>query len=239
MRGKVTPSPILVAGGTRGTGLLVVRLLESNGFPVRVLARDPTRAKAHLGPAIEVVSGDITKPETLTGSVQHASHIIFTAGVRSGRYAREDVVRATDYQGVVNTLDAARATGFSGRFVYMNSLGITRSSLPAILLNALKKNTLVWRRRAEEGIRASGLDYAIVRVGFLLNAHGGQRAVHVTQDALPLSVRYRIARADVAKVLVEAMQQPRASRVTFSAVWGKDRRRSDWAKLLTDLKPDP
>jgi uncharacterized protein YbjT (DUF2867 family) len=170
--------------------------------------------------------------------VQGVAHIIFTAGIRSGRYAREDVVKATDYQGVVNTVDAARATGFTGRFVYMNSLGITRSSIPGLLLNALKKNTLLWRRRAEEGIRASGIDYAIVRVGFLMNDQAGQHAVRVTQESLPLSIHNRIARADVAEALVEAAHHPATSRVTVDIVWGKGRRRESWTALFADLKPD-
>jgi uncharacterized protein YbjT (DUF2867 family) len=234
----MTHSPILVAGGTRGTGLLVVELLESRGFRVRVLARDPIRAKADLSAAVEIVAGDITKADTLPAAVKGVSHIIFTAGIRSGRYAREEIVKATDYQGVLNTVDAARATGFSGRFVYMNSLGITTSSIPAILLNALKKNTLVWRRRAEEGIRASGVDYAIVRVGFLLNSQAGQHAVRVTQDSLPLAIRNRIARADVSEALVEAVHHPAASRATFDVVWGKGRHRESWKTLFAELKPD-
>ena len=37
--------PVLVIGGTRGAaGLLIARLLHSQGVPVRVLARDRTRA---------------------------------------------------------------------------------------------------------------------------------------------------------------------------------------------------
>lgn len=234
----MTDAPILVAGGTRGTGLLVVQLLESKGRRVRVLARNPTRAKTNLSPAVEVVPGDITKPETLTAAVQGTSHIIFTAGVRSGRISREEIVKATDYQGVVNTLEAARATGFGGRFIYMNSLGITAPSLLGTLLNLYKRNTLVWRRHAEEGIRASGVEYAIVRVGFLMNGPAGQHELRVTQDALPLALRNRIARADVAEALVAAMLHPAASRVTFDTVWRRSGRREDWSKLLSELKPD-
>lgn len=228
----------LVVGGTRGTGLLIARLLLQHGYRVRVLARDPAEATPRLGSAIDVTAGDITKADTLPPAVQGASHIIFTAGVHSGRIARESLVRTTDYQGVLNTLAAARSAGFGGRFLYMNSIGVTTPSRTASLLNFLKRNTLVWRRRVEDEIRASGLDYTIIRVGFLLNSPSGQHAVAVSQGALPLAPRYRIARADVAEAFVAALQHPRALRATFEIVSGKGNRREDWSVLLSRLKPD-
>jgi uncharacterized protein YbjT (DUF2867 family) len=234
-----TQEPVLVIGGTRGTGLLIARLLLLRGYRVRVLARDPARAATQLDPAIEVVTGDLTKRETLPAAVSGASHIVFTAGVHSGRYAPESLVKATDYQGVLDTLTAARSVGFAGRFVYLNSIGVTRPSLAATLLNLFKRNTLVWRRRVEEEIRRSGLDYTIIRVGFLLDRPAGQRAVTVSQDDLPLSPRHRIARADAAEVFVEALQRPQASRTTFDIVWGYGPRREDWSVLFGRLKPDP
>jgi uncharacterized protein YbjT (DUF2867 family) len=231
--------PILVVGGSRGTGLLIAQLLQRRGFAVRVLARNPDQAAAQLGSAIEVVGGDMTRPDTLPLAVQGVKHVICTAGVRSARPARESDVRATDYQGVLNVVAAARAAGFRGRFMYMNSIGVATFSISAAFLNLLKSNTLVWRRRLEGEIRASGLDYTIIRAGFLVNATPGQRAVLVSQGALPLSPRYVIARADVAEAFAAAMEQPRASRATFEVVWGKGRRTEDWNTLLSNLKPDP
>jgi uncharacterized protein YbjT (DUF2867 family) len=229
---------VLVIGGTRGTGLLTAHLLVERGHTVRVLARDPAEAALRLNPAIELIAGDITRPDTLGPAVQGATTIIFTAGVHSGRIARESLVRATDYQGVLNTLAAARETGFNGRFLYMNSIGVTTPSPAARLLNFLKRNTLIWRRRAEEKIRASGLDYTIIRVGFLMKGPSGQRTVEVSQGALPLAPRHRIARADVAEAFAAAMQHPRASRATFEIVWGKGQVGEDWGVRLSRLQPD-
>jgi uncharacterized protein YbjT (DUF2867 family) len=231
-------SRVLVIGGTRGAGLLIARLLRERGYRVRVLARDLARASAELGSSFEVVAGDLTKADTLPPAVADVDHIIFTAGAPSGRYALESQVRATDYQGVVDTLAAARQAGLAGRFVYLNSIGIATPSLAGTLVNLLKRNTLVWRRRVEDDIRASGLDYTIIRVGFLLNRRGGEHAVIVCQDALPLAPRHRIARADVAEAFVEAMQHPRASRATLEIVWGKGPRQESWSSLFEKLKPD-
>jgi uncharacterized protein YbjT (DUF2867 family) len=229
---------ILVIGGTRGTGRLIAELLHRRGYGVQALARNPGGVSARLDPRIEVVVGDITRPETLPHAASGADHIIFTAGVRSGRLARERLVKATDYHGALNALTAAKNAGLRGRFMYMNSIGIDTPSWAASLLNFVKGNTLHWRRRVEEAIRASALDYTIIRAGFLLNARGGQRAVTVSQQALPLLWRYRIARADVAEAFVEAIAHPRASRATFEIAWGKGPRRDAWSTLYDRLKQD-
>jgi len=86
---------VLVIGGTRGTGLLIARLLAQQGVAVRALARDPARATETLGAAVEVVPGDITRAETLSPAIEQVSHIVFTAGRRSNRPASEEAVRDT------------------------------------------------------------------------------------------------------------------------------------------------
>ena len=229
---------VLVVGGTRGVGLLIGRLLHERGFRVRVLARDPARASAELGSGIEVVAGDLTKVGTLAPSLRDVNHMIFTAGAPSGRYAPASLVKATDYDGVRDTLAAARDVGFRGRFVYLNTIGIHTPSLPRTVLNLLKRETFAWRRRAEDEIRSSDVDYTIIRVGFLLDRPAGEHAVVVGQDALPLTLGNRIARADVAEAFVEAMQHPRASRATFEIVWGKGPRREGFRSLLEKLEAD-
>jgi uncharacterized protein YbjT (DUF2867 family) len=229
---------VLVVGGTRGVGRLIARLLHERGYRVRVLARDPAKASAELGSAFEVVGGDLTKAGTLPASLRDVDHVIFTAGAPSGRYAPASLVKATDYDGVRDTLAAARDVGFCGRFVYLNTIGIRTPSLPRTLLNLLKRETFAWRRRAEDEIRSSGVDYTIIRVGFLLDRPAGEHAVVVGQDALPLTLGNRIARADVAEAFVEAMQHPRASRATFEIVWSRGPRREGFRSLFEKLEPD-
>jgi uncharacterized protein YbjT (DUF2867 family) len=231
-------SPVLVIGGTRGTGLLIARLLDQRQIDVRLLARDPARAAVTLGAEFDIVRGDITKPETLQSAMNGARHIVFTAGRRSGRPFRERQIRETEYQGVLNTLNAARDAGFTGRFLYMTASGVAKQSFWSFALNLYKGNTLVWRRKAEEAIRASGLAYTVIRAGMLSNQAGGTHAIEVTQSPLPLSPRYRIARADVAEVFVAALEQPRTACTTFEVIWGEGPRQNDWAKQLEALAAD-
>ena len=231
-------APVLVIGGTRGTGLLVVQGLRRAGRAVRVLARDPARAAGELGSDVQVTQGDITKPDTLLAAVRDISNVVFTAGVRSGRASNEQRIKATEYDGVRNTLAAAKREGFAGRFLYMTASGAKSRSFAAFALNTYKGNTLVWRARAEDEIRASGLDYTVIRAAVLTGGTAGTRAIVVRQDSPPLSFFHRIARADVAEAFVAAIDHPRASRTTFDIAWGKGARTSSWSALLDGLTPD-
>jgi len=203
-----------------------------------VLARDRKRALTLFDETVHVVDGDVTKPETLRAAIEGARHIIFTAGCRSGYPVREPQVKAVEYEGVLNTLAAARQLGFAGRFLYMNSSGLTTRSVFATCLNFWKGNTLIWRRRVEDEIRASGLEYTVIRTGILLNRPGAQHLITVTQQPLLLSLRYRIARTDVAQVFLTALEHPKAKRATFEVVWGRRGQPEAWSRLLDKLQPD-
>jgi uncharacterized protein YbjT (DUF2867 family) len=230
-------SPILLIGGTRGTGLLITRLLMERGFPVRVMARNPERAAKDIPHPAEIVLGDITIPSSLPAAINGARHIIFTAGCRSGRPAGPGTVRRTEYDGVANTLAKAREAGFGGRFLYMTSSGIGSHSFWTMSLNLYKGGTLKWRERAERLIRESGLTYTIIRTGVLLNRPAGVHQVQLQQARLPLSPRYRIGRADVAEVFVAALEHPRAARSTFEIAWAPRPTRG-WYESLESLTPD-
>jgi len=228
--------PLLVIGGTRGTGLLVALHAARRGAAVRVLARDAARAARRLDPSIEIVQGDITRRDTLLAGVSGACTIVLTAGCRSGRPAREATVRATEFEGVRNVLDAAKESGFRGRLLYMTASAVARRSFSTLALNLYKGNTLLWRRRAEDEIRRSGLDYTIIRAGFLLNAEGGRRGILLTQEPLP-SIWHPIAREDLAEAFLAAAEHPNASHATFDVAWSRQPR-EPWEMLFEGLEPD-
>ena len=228
---------VLVIGATQGTGYQIATRLLQEGYRVRALARNEAKAKRALSSAVEIVVGDVTKASTLPDATKDVDHVIFTAGVTQ-RPADERLIIATEYDGVKNAIAAARNTGFNGRFLYMTSLGVTKSSLAAIFLNLIKRNTLKWRRLAEDEIRKSELDYTIVRAGFLTNSPGGRRAIKVSHRAYPLALKYRISRADVAETFVQALKHPQTRHTTFEVVWGRARERKDWNVLFGELISD-
>jgi len=89
---------VLVIGATQGTGNLIADLLLRDGYQMRTLARNQAKAKATLNSAVEIVLGDVTKPETLSSAMKNVDCIIFTAGVTQ-RPASERLIIATEYEG--------------------------------------------------------------------------------------------------------------------------------------------
>jgi uncharacterized protein YbjT (DUF2867 family) len=228
---------VLVVGATRGTGAEIVTRLLRDGFSVRALARDPRKARGVLSDNAEIVEGDVTRPETLRPAMPGIRHVIFTAGVTK-RPASERSIIAVEYEGVKNTLAAARDAGVAGRFLYMTALGVTRHSIESIFLNLIKGRTLVWRRRAEDEIRRSGLDYTIIRCGVLRNAPAGRHAIEISQRDSAMALWRRIGRADAAEVFAQALRYSETRNTTFDAIWSGETGPTDWAALFSRLRGD-
>ncbi len=185
---------------------------------------------------MEIAQGDVTRPETLAPAMREVRHVIFTAGVTKRPASQRSIV-AVEYEGVRNTLAAARQVGVSGRFLYMTAIGVTRHSFESIALNLIKGRTLVWRRRAEDEIRGSGVDYTIIRCGVLRNTPPGRHAIEISQLNKPMALWRRIGRADAAEVFVQALQHPATRGTTFDALWSCRRGPTEWDRLFSRLRP--
>ena len=145
-----------VDGSTGSIGHLVVEDAVHKGYAVRALVRMPS--KAHKFPAhVEVISGDVTRPETLTAAVSGVDAIVFTLGSDGqGKVGPETV----DYGGVRNIL---RTLGpQKPRIALMTSIGVTNREG----FHNRSTESHDWKRRAERLVRGSGLPYTIVRPGW-------------------------------------------------------------------------
>ena len=74
---------ILVAGGTGHLGIELVPLLTARGVPVRVVTRDPDRARQRLGESAQFAKGDARSPQTLEAALR----AIQTRGLRTKAWA--------------------------------------------------------------------------------------------------------------------------------------------------------
>jgi uncharacterized protein YbjT (DUF2867 family) len=228
---------VLVLGATRGTGAEIVKRLLRDDFQVCALARDQRTARSVLGDNVELLQGDVTRRETLAAAMRGVGHVIFTVGVTK-RPASQRSIIAVEYDGVRNTLAAMKEAGVNGRFLYMTAIGVTRHSIASIVLNLIKGRTLVWRRRAEEEIRRSGVDYTIIRCGVLRNEPADRHAIEISQHDSPMALWRRIGRADAAEVFVQALQHPTTRGTTFDAMWSRKDGPADWGLLFSRLRPE-
>ena len=211
-------STFCVVGATRGTGLQIASQLLQRGKHVRVVARDPEKARRLLGDRAQVFGADVTVPSSLRTALDaDCRAIFFVTGGIGGRlfFGSASKIRDVTYHGLVNVVEVARANGFGGRIVLLSGMGADRPSLAGAILNAIKGNlqrNMVDRERYLEGC---GLDYTACRGAVLTDEPGGQQRVRVTAPTHSLDFRCRLARADFARVLIVASKLAAASRKVY------------------------
>ncbi|MBD2603291.1 CIA30 family protein [Scytonema hofmannii FACHB-248] len=94
-------SAILVAGATGGVGKRVVRRLLEKNYQVKCLVRDIDKARNILGNDVDLIVGDITKPETLTSLVMsNIEAVVCCTAVRVQPVEGDTADRAKYNQGI-------------------------------------------------------------------------------------------------------------------------------------------
>jgi uncharacterized protein YbjT (DUF2867 family) len=223
---------VLVAGATGGTGQEVIEQALAKGYRVRALVRDDAKARTLFGDRVQYALGDVREPRTLRGAVKGADYVISALGANAQRDPENSPERV-DYQGVKSLAEAAKAAGVK-HFVLVSSMGVTH---PEHELNKALDNILQWKLKGEQALRATGINYTIVRPGGLSNEPGGREGLKVMQGDIEGS-EGRISRADVASVLVNTLGRPEAYDLTFEIVGDAGAPRIDWASLYQGLKRD-
>jgi uncharacterized protein YbjT (DUF2867 family) len=180
-----------------------------------------------------VVVGDVTKPETLSGTVEGVDAIVFTHGSDSGGKVGAETV---DYGGVRNVLAALGSR--PARIALMTAIGVTNRT------GDYNRRTEAhdWKRRSERLVRASGKPYTIVRPGWfdynppnehrLLLLQGDKRHAGDSSDGA-------IARRQIAEVLVRSLVSPQAERKTFELVASTGAEQEDFEPVFGALDADP
>jgi len=228
---KPAPS-ILVVGATGGTGKEVVRQAREAGYKVRALVRDADKARAQLGSDVELVVGDVRTGAGVAAAVRGVDYVVSALG-SNVRNDPSNTPERVDYGGVRDLVNAA-ASAKVKHFVLVSSMGVTHDDHP---LNKMFGNILVWKRKGEEAVRASGVPYTIVRPGGLLDTPGGKAGIRAFQGD-NLKNNGRIPRADVAAVCLNALGNPRAASKTFEIVSGAEGSSVDWSGLFAGLTAD-
>jgi len=226
------PAMVLVTGATGGTGREVVGQALEAGFAVRALVRDEARARALFGDRVSYVTVDVRDAGAIPAAVAGVDYVVSTLG-SSSRSDPTNSPELIDYGAVKALAESAHAAGVK-QFVLLSSMGVTN---PDHMLNKILNNVLLWKKRGEDALRATGMPYTIVRPGGLRDgAKGGSGALIVLQgDPERLG---QVTRGDVAAILVQALANEKALFRTFEVVSDPNGAPPDWTTFFDGLEPD-
>lgn len=195
---------IFITGGTGFVGSHLIKELLQHGHQLRLLTH---RRSAEFSAGVEQVEGDVTRLESFEQSVAGCDAIINLVGIIREFPARGVTFERLHLQATQNVLAAALKSG-ARRYLQMSALG-TR---PDAISNYHKT-----KYRAEELVKASGLEWTILRPSLI---YGPKDAfINMLADQLRLapvmpvigSGTYRlqpIHADDVARCFAKALELP-------------------------------
>ena len=205
---------VLVLGATGGTGRLIVRDAVVKGHSVVALVR--SKARADL-PGAELIEGDARNENILGRALDGCDAVVSALGTGIGFRKVSLLTEAT------RALVTAMTRGGVRRLVCISALGVGDSRghggfvfdrlFQPLLLGPAYKD----KDRQEAAIRASSLDWVVVRPAMLTDepTRGSVRAV---TDLAGVNGG-KIARADVARFVVDQLTTDTWLRRTPVILW--------------------
>jgi uncharacterized protein YbjT (DUF2867 family) len=201
---------VAIAGGHGQIALRLATVLSQRGDEAVALIRNPDHAddvrRAGAEPA--VVDLEHASEDDVVQAIAGSDAVVFAAGAGPG--SGPERKETMDYGGAVKLIAAAKQAGI-GRYVIVSSMGANP--------NALGDDTFsVYLRakgRADDAVRASGLDATVVRPGGLTNDVGTGRVN--LGESVP---RGQVTRDDVAAVLAAVLDSPSTIGRTLDLIGG-------------------
>lgn len=193
---------ILVIGASRGIGYETVKRGVELGHTIRAMARDVT-ALGSGEPTLEAFPGDATVPERVAEALEGMEAVIYALGIR---VSPSTPFRSTDlFSRSTEILVTAMKAKGPRRLLAVTGIGCGESAASLSTLERIARDLTLGpiyrdKDRQEDIIRASGLDWTIVRPTFLTGfPRAGRYKVFTSPETMRNGL---ISRADVADFLV-------------------------------------
>lgn len=138
---------IAITGGTGFVGQALIERAQDQGIVVQALARKEQKQRE----GVEWISGDLADRKALMRLVRGVEAVVHVAGVTTAHSPAE--FEQGNVTGTLAAIEAALAAGVP-RFVFVSSLAAREPGLSAYGAS---------KARAERLVKASGLDWTIVR----------------------------------------------------------------------------
>ena len=208
---EIEAGGVVVFGGAGRTGAKIVDLLLARGEPVTVFVR-PTTDRSRLADRdVAFAVGDARNREDVDAAIKAAKPRVIINAV-GGRRNQERFWDRTQ----MNMTAAGKKYG-AEEIIFLSSVGVGDSAI-AYSPEALERSkvSLAERFTAEEDLKASGLDYVIIRTGIV--APEGTPATgngRLTEDRSAFSP---ITRSDLARLTVNCISNPECRNKTFATM---------------------
>ncbi len=170
---------IVIFGGTGGVGQLVTKKLKSQGFELRIAARDTQKADEAIGdPTVETVPLNLVmdfEQDDLDKALEGASAAIISLGTTAFptlQWRNGNTPPAIDRDAVTKIAQAASNVQSLKKVVLITSVGVRRTDqMPFPILNLF--GVLDCKRDGEDALIAAskqgtGFDYVVLRPGRLV-----------------------------------------------------------------------
>jgi uncharacterized protein YbjT (DUF2867 family) len=155
-----------------------------------------------------VVDLEHASEDDVAQAITGCDAVVFAAGAGPGSGPeRKDTM---DYGGAVKLIAAAKQAGV-GRYVIVSSMGANADAPGDDTFSVYLRA----KGRADDAVRASGLDATVVRPGGLTNGPGTGRVR--LDESVPSG---QVSRDDVAAVLVAVLDSPRTIGRTVDLIGG-------------------
>ncbi len=201
---------VAIAGGHGQIAVRLAKVLSQRGDEVVALIRNPDHANdvRQAGAEPGVVDLEHASEEEVAQAIAGCDAVVFAAGAGPGSGSERK--QTMDYGGAVKLIVAAKQAGV-GRYVIVSSMGANPDAPGDDTFSVYLRA----KGRADDAVRASGLDFTVVRPGGLTNDSGKGR-VRLGEN-IP---RGQVPRDDVAAVLVAVLDSPNTIGRTVDLVSG-------------------
>jgi len=198
---------LLIIGGTGTLGRQMVLQALMKGYPVRCMVRNFRKANFLKEWGVELVYGDLTKPEALPPCFKGITAVIDASTSRPDEF---ESLKKVDWNGKIALIEAAKAANIK-RFIFFSAQNVEQfENIPLMKL----------KYGIEKKLEQSGIPYTIFRLTGFYQGLIEQYAIPILEN-LPIWVTNEntyiayMDTQDIAKFSMRALQIPQTVNQTF------------------------
>nr|YP_010208369.1 hypothetical protein Ycf39 [Pseudo-nitzschia cuspidata]UBA15382.1 hypothetical protein Ycf39 [Pseudo-nitzschia cuspidata] len=198
---------LLIIGGTGTLGRQMVLQALMKGYPVRCMVRNFRKANFLKEWGVELVYGDLTKPETLPPCFKGITAVIDASTSRPDEF---ESLKNVDWDGKIALIESAKAANIQ-RFIFFSAQNVEQfENIPLMKL----------KYGIEKKLAESNVPYTIFRLTGFYQGLIEQYAIPILEN-LPIWVTNEntyiayMDTQDIAKFTMRALQIPQTINQTF------------------------